>query len=388
MKSGKKQPDNTSDEGLLLPGLDGANPLGFLASLGVLRAMSGVRAMSRVSIAWEPMNGCWVPRLFGAGQCEESLSKWIAEDLRVPFTADENAEAERKSAQDGFDTQQKRLKVALDLLKTRKLRGAERQQAERDYIDPIRNDVANARTKWLKALRKSIPSQEMSLGKHLNATCNELREAIESSLQEATVAERESADLYAAFGSDASTTDGSQMQATPFCFTTGSGHQYFLDTARKLFGVVTSDRINDAIFARTEPMDEKLSLRWDPIEDRRYAVMWSDPTASGNKAKTNWARNLLAYRGLQFFTCVPSKTGLNTVGWNAESDVWTWPVWTVRLTDSVVRSLLTHPALSTTQDAIGGLGSLGVSAVFRCQRTQVGNPPLHKINFGPARNVG
>ncbi|NQT14363.1 MAG: hypothetical protein HQ582_16530 [Planctomycetes bacterium] len=45
----------TSD-GLLLPGLDGSNPLGFLAALGVLRTLDPSSRMK-----WVPAGGTWVP---------------------------------------------------------------------------------------------------------------------------------------------------------------------------------------------------------------------------------------------------------------------------------------------------------------------------------------
>jgi hypothetical protein len=193
-----------------------------------------------------------------------------------------------------------------------------------------------------------------------------------------------SIDLYAAFGSDVCLNDQRHMQATPFCFTTGSGHQYFLDTARQLFEVVTSDRILAAITQRGEPTDEKLCLRWNPVEDRRYAVMESDPTASDNKPKTNWARNLLAYRGLVFFPCVPGKgANLCTAGWNNPRDGWTWPVWTVPLGASVVRSLLTHPGLARPAGPDASRRALGIAAIFRCQRISVGKPPLQKNQLWP-----
>jgi hypothetical protein len=41
------------------------------------------------------------------------------------------------------------------------------------------------------------------------------------------------ADLVAAFGSEACTHNG-QVEYTPFCLVTGSGHQYFLETTAKL----------------------------------------------------------------------------------------------------------------------------------------------------------
>ena len=129
---------------------------------------------------------------------------------------------------------------------------------------------------------------------------------------------------------------------TPFCFVTGSGHQYFLQTVSELLSAVDAPRMQSAIFEDLPPTDEKLSLRWDPVEDRRYAMMWSDPTASGNKATTNWALNLLAYRGLQLFPAVPIGKKLGTTGFsvNDRQYEFSWPLWSVPLKCDTVRSLL------------------------------------------------
>ncbi|WP_291177572.1 hypothetical protein [Gimesia sp.] len=343
----------------------------------------------RVTTSWEEAYGGWSPRLFGVDADAKSVSQMITEQLNVPFEPDTDAESTRESAQKTFDEQRKRLKKAIDVLKKRKLRGSERQQAESDEIDPIRRIVSDARSAWLGALKRTVPSEELSLGKHLNATSDELRDAMKSALDSATIKQRETVDLYAAFGCDACMSDNGQMQATPFCFTTGSGHQYFLDTARQLSSCVSHERVQTALFSRGQLTDEKLSLRWDPLEDRRYAVMWSDPTASDNKAKTNWALNLLAYRGLQLMPSVPGPCGrLTTTGWTADGDLWTWPVWTLPLSEAVVRSLLRYPSISQPEANVEILYSLGIAAMFQSRRIQVGTPPLHKINFGPARQVG
>ena len=49
---------NADQGGLLLPGLDGSNPLGFLAALGVLRVLS---KESPIQMKWTPSGGTWVP---------------------------------------------------------------------------------------------------------------------------------------------------------------------------------------------------------------------------------------------------------------------------------------------------------------------------------------
>lgn len=73
---------NLTDEGLLLPGLDGANPLGFLAALGVLRTLD-----SSTRMKWVPAGGTWVPRV---SCCEgQALQKEpLLDDLQARLATD------------------------------------------------------------------------------------------------------------------------------------------------------------------------------------------------------------------------------------------------------------------------------------------------------------
>jgi len=376
-------------DGLLLPGLDGTNPLGFLAALGVLQLLTAEHKSHEVMMSWSSKEGVWNPVLYGVGQDRESVAAALAKHLKCPFTPSKKADCERVKRQEAFDKKKSERKKAADELKQQGLRGNERKAAENEKLGPIDESLTKLRSKWLAALRRCVPSLELSLGKHLNATCTELREHMILALDEASQHERHILDLYAAFGSDVCSQDKSdQMLATKFCFITGSGHQYFLDTVRQLIENVTADRIEGALFTQVEPQDEKCSMRWDPQEDRRYAVMWSDPTASGNKAKTNWAKNLLAYFGLQLLPSVPRSQGLFTTGWSENEPLaWNWPIWTGLMSSWVIRSLLSHPLMTEESGNREALGSLGVAAVYQSIRVQVGNPPLHKVNFTPSQRV-
>ena len=116
--------------------------------------------------------------------------------------------------------------------------------------------------------------------------------------------------------------------------------------------------------------------------------MWRDPTAPDNKAKTNWALNLLAYRGLQLVPSAPTARGLRGVGWaSGRNPTWTWALWFVRLPLEPIRSLLSHPTL--VADVVDGptAAALGVACVYRSARIAVGTPPLNKVNFTPARCI-
>jgi hypothetical protein len=377
------------NDDLIFPGLDGTNPLGFLAALGALQLLTSEYRSQNVMMSWSGKEGVWNPVLHRVGEDQKSVSMSLAKQLKCPFTPDAVAAYDRKQTQEAFDKKKSELKKAADELKRQGLRGNNRKSAEDKTLGPINKELIDLRSQWLAALRLCVPSFELSLGKHLNATCSELREHMSISLGEASQHERHISDLYAAFGSDVCSQDKTdQMVATYFCFITGSGHQYFLDTVRQLYENVTAARIEEAIFTRVEPQDEKYSMRWDPQEDRRYAVMWSDPTASGNKTKTNWATNLLAYRGLQLLPSVPRSNGLFTTGWSENENLaWNWPIWTGRISSCVIRSLLSHPLMTEKSCNREELRSLGVAAIYQSIRVQVGNPPLHKVNFTPSHRV-
>lgn len=73
-------------EGLLLPGLDGANPLGFLAALGLFRVLDGTNGSGQARMKWLPGDGTWIPALTGHDLDQESLLTLLTDTL--PTTID------------------------------------------------------------------------------------------------------------------------------------------------------------------------------------------------------------------------------------------------------------------------------------------------------------
>lgn len=67
---------NSCEDTLLLPGLDGANPLGFLAALGLLCQLRSSFPSEGVQMRWTSYSGTWVPLLkaqSGTQLAEENL---------------------------------------------------------------------------------------------------------------------------------------------------------------------------------------------------------------------------------------------------------------------------------------------------------------------------
>jgi hypothetical protein len=71
---------------ILLDGLDGSNPLAFLAALGTLRMLTLALPIEAVKMSWEPYDGAWRPRLFAHCSSEELVSL-LTKSLKSDRTA-------------------------------------------------------------------------------------------------------------------------------------------------------------------------------------------------------------------------------------------------------------------------------------------------------------
>jgi hypothetical protein len=236
--------------------------------------------------------------------------------------------------------------------------------------------MESTRKLWLEKLEKAVPFAEMALGQKLDCLSDEFKNICSSLLQQPPHTVRTALDMLAHFGSDACFDSKSgRICPSPFSFINGSGHQFFLETAKQLVEKVSSNQIEQALFHPWAPVDETLSMRWMPIEDRRYALMADNPTAANNKPKTIWAANLLGYIGLGLFPSVPSQHGLFTTCF-PKNRYFQWPIWTVPCDAQTIASLLQNPNIAH---------SCGVTTYYSSERIEVGGGINKKINFTPAK---
>jgi len=382
-----------STHSLTLTGIDGANPLGFMVALGTLAVLHQA-GHSEVRLAWR-RGVAWRPELSGLPTADEAeLANLVAESLQGEQVS-EDAEQNRKQAEKRLDEAKKKIKQKQDEINTRGLRGNERKQARDEELAPLEREGDEARQQFLEALRNAVPKPELALGANIDCDAEGYRDLVQPLLESADWRAREAIDMLAAFTSDASLHDSpskrkqGKLAPTPLAFITGGGHQDFLGTIRQLLALVERERVRSALFEPWVYADNGLSMRWDPVEDRRYALMDRDPTASDNKPRTVWMANLLAYRALALFTSAPRGSRLNTAGWSRQDgeDVFTWPLWSGLVSYESVRSLLSLPALHLSTPDHSELRARGVRAVFRSRRIKVGAGANFKINFSPARQV-
>lgn len=222
--------------------------------------------------------------------------------------------------------------------------------------------------------------------KNIDYTGEEFRRLALDATITASSSDRRRADVLGALATDVNLKPDGKVQATALCAIFGQGHQNFLERLRQLAHDRParndgSVKIAEALFEDWRYEDLAATFRWDPQEDRRYALGFADP--SGQKIRTVAGANRLAVIGLPLFAAVPTGRGVKTVGVQRSGRVSsiTWPVWVQALSLSAVRALLDHPELLVDQPDRSHLAQHGVGGLMRARRTQFGK----YFSFEPAR---
>jgi hypothetical protein len=307
---------------LILTGLDGSNPLAFLAALGTLRLLSLARGESDFRLSWESSDG---------------RSRAVLHSSR-PMDRDEVLQS---------------LDVALSQSKNHHLR-----------LAALGDDLSIAPDRF-----RHVACSETATGWK----------------------DRPVADFLAAFGCDATANErGDVIQDTAFRTMAGAGHQHFLGFMRNIGDATTSDHLLKTLFADWEYDDpvEKLTLRWDPCDDTRYALQWRNPSGDPQRRKGGnmLGANRLAIEALPLFPTAPVGRHLATTGFRgrrSRDTFWTWPIWNPPASLDVVRSLVSLQELQEPEIkpvARQTLLGYGIIEIYRVQRLTIGKVR----NFSPS----
>ncbi|GAB4222394.1 MAG: hypothetical protein Kow0062_19580 [Acidobacteriota bacterium] len=244
-------------------------------------------------------------------------------------------------------------------------------------------DVLDNRAEFVEhlaaALERHGDDRPFRWAKDTNVDPGTFRSFAEKAAAEASAADRRIPDFAAAFASESLTDRQGRVQDTALRTMSGAGHQHFVGFMRQLVGVTERSHLAAALFDTWAYGDEPPSMRWDPADDRRYALRWSNP--SGDQIQTVRGANRLAVEALPLMATAPRVSRLETTGFDRTT--WRWPIWVHSIDVRVVRSLLTHPALHPgrhTLPDLPALRELGVAEVFQSKRITVGK----YRNFTPA----
>jgi hypothetical protein len=302
-----------TNDGLLLPGLDGTNPLGFLAALGVLRVLSLQK--HGVKLSWDLSIGIWRPLVFG-------------------------------------------VRVSLPDL------GAELHTG-------IRN----------------IDHSTWSIDRRLPFEACVLRQNALDAVRTTSRTCRQRADNLASFGVDCFAGEDGAFEKTDLCMVRAgdSAGQGMTAYGKRIIETIRPEQLQQAIETSWFYNDEQCALRWDPGEDKPYAVQWRNPSKIG--ALSEKGANCLALFGMACFPVIPVKSQAETTGFGLKKpkqSSFTWPIWNVPINLSTACSLLALSALQKEQPDRRELSSLGVGAVYRCDRVMTST---YYANFTPSQRV-
>jgi hypothetical protein len=303
---------------LVLTGLDAANPLAFMAALGLLRVLTdqaGPGRMSPVRLGWRD-NGRWVAELIGATDRPQ---------LVAMLHFDAASWASEKA-------------LALAYGEDGALLAADAPRAVRDL--------------------KPHPS--------------EFRRFCDQVAAEARPDGLRSARLAAAFGSEVVADNNGRLKPTALHFT--AGQQKFLDMVSQLRVGLTQDDFHEALFGPWRNKSTLPSLSWNASAPRVYAYRATDP--SGEKRGSVPAADWLAFCALGFFPVGVNGRALATTavqgGW--KDAVMTWPVWTVPISARVVGSLLgSFPRIPRSGWSSAGIACAYRSAILRSEQGGYGS---------------
>ena len=167
---------------------------------------------------------------------------------------------------------------------------------------------------------------------------------------------------------------------TPFAFMFGQGHQHFLSRFRGVPAGNSSDPAASTFFATSlfapwKREDRTDGFRWDPAEDRRYALRAVNP--SNDKATTQHGANALAAICLPLLPLTPIRrrgetrvlTPMTRYGTGGQIE-FTWPLWARSASLVVILALLRHPELAKDSPEAANLPQ--TAALLRARRISVG----------------
>ncbi len=266
-----------SENSIRLQGLDGSNPLAFLAALGTLRTLTLALPDESVKMNWEEYEGAWRPRVWCslAGDGDALIDKF--DDLLARG-------ADRASFAIGDNLNLPAVEFRSHLLKSI------------EHAESLTNPTARIDADFLAAFGSE-------------AVTNDDNTMQDTALRTMSGAGHQH--FLKFFRELVSKTDADHLRRALFL------KWDYADEGRGM------------------------NLRWDPLDDRRYALRWENPSADPNKTMRGANRLAIeALPLLPTMPTVGRLATTGFQGSGARNTFFTWPIWNVPLGTPVIASLL------------------------------------------------
>jgi hypothetical protein len=304
------------NQSLILNGIDGSNPLGFLSALGSI--LIARHFCPNVRLSWKKENCFWRPVIWEYQSRKEDFTKEMYQSLQ------------------------------------------------------------------------STSSDPFLIDKKLPFSSELFRSSLLVSKKNAAPGKRREIDLLAGLGSEIHFDKNGLFKDTAFRMirsgdSAGQGLPAYALAIRKNINI---DGLYRTLFKNWDYSDDEYNLRWDPLEDQRYALRWYNPEFETNKKyapRTMRGANVLSLEALAFFPVQPLSSGeIATTCFSRfhGRDFFTWPIWERPISSEVIKSLLSLSDIHKNEyPSRQRLARLGIIDIFRCERIA---PNKYYKNFSPA----
>jgi hypothetical protein len=239
------------------------------------------------------------------------------------------------------------------------------------FPHPVARQTLIRATGWDVAQRGQAP--ELTWRDDLKAPLPDYHAFAAGMLPTLTPEQRQTADFLAAFGSEL-VAMRRRPETRPTALDMTSGQQRFLRAVRALVHGMAAEpaqaeqAVAEALWGPWRYRDPVHALGWDPHRERLHAYAAQKPTQS--KARSVKAAVWLGFEALPLFPTAAVAHRLQTGGFNAQHDDFSWPIWEVPLTLAVVRSVLSLAELVAAKPSAPSLQARGIIQVYRSRRSR------------------
>ncbi|MCX6853270.1 MAG: hypothetical protein NTV80_00015 [Verrucomicrobia bacterium] len=345
---------------LPLIGLDGGNSVGYLAALGTLRQLAHHHPTWKPRLSWNRRTekAC----LHTAHPVTETD---LIKALHTALIGGPTDPSVGLTARELLRTRTEQIEIAFKQVeKDKSLTKADIKACKAAF----KAELNELQRRWLEHA-----ASHLNYGPDTKFKAPEWR-AWELQAQATAIEQPIHAATLAALCSSACEDDEGLAEDTAFRTVRGAGHQHFLGIMANQLLSLTPEHLTKTLFAPWAYDDptEALSLRWDPLDDVRYALRWRNPSGDPERKKQGGmiGASALAVSGLALHPVHPRQSGLCTTGFSeiAKAVTWTWPLWETPIDITTTRSLI---ALAESQEDTPDhrqLAPRGVFRLYRCER--------------------
>lgn len=330
--------DNMHDSGLVISGIDGGSPLGFLAAIGLLQVLNDARTEGSPAprLLWRQLDA-WRPVFHGAGSLE-SVVEAVYEDCKrwneSPLLAFRYVKQEKQGPK---------------------------------AVGGLRAPLAVVRA-WLSARRSAEDEESLAYGAAL--FCDGVTEV---NKKPAT------AEGHLTLGIPVDPDVDMDLTVERNFLDLTARNAQFLEQVELIRGHLTPEGIEQALRLGTADYDAPRTLDWDPASDTPAAIY------TGYRRGFLPVHEWLGFRALRLFPLAsagarPVMTACSGRRLNGD---FTWPLWERPASLDAVRSLVSYPRLPDLE--AHERQALGISALHQAGLTKKADG--YTGTFAPARPV-